>query len=134
MPTPNVKQHTSPFEQFAEFKHERAAPPRHWPIAVHAEVAPPPRIPPPPRPPNCTQHTWVAGSHVEPPQATPPPVDPELPLLDPDPPLDVDSPPLLDPDPPLEVDGDPPPDPDPGVEASTGITEPEIADALLSSS
>ena len=103
-----MKQHTSPVEQFEEFKHERARPPWHWPFAVHDEVAPPPRMPPPPGPPICTQHTWVAGSHVEPPHATPPLVDPEdPPLLDPEPPPDVDpDPPLLDPEPPLDVDPD----------------------------
>jgi hypothetical protein len=102
-------------------------------------------MPPPPGPPNCTQHTWVAGSHVEPPHATPPlvdpedppllepepPLDPDSPLLDPAPPLDVDpDPPLLDSVPPLEVEVDPPPDPEP--EAS--MPEAEIDDAVPSSS
>jgi hypothetical protein len=93
-----VKQHTSPFEQFAEFVHERAAPPWHWPVAVQDEVIARPS-------PSRAQHTWVPDSHVEPPHATPPP------LLDPEPPLDVD-PPLLDPEPP-DVDPDPLLDPAP---------------------
>jgi hypothetical protein len=131
-----VKQHTSPFEQLSEVVHERAAPPWHCPMPVHAAVVPPP--PGPRATPSCAQHTWVAASHVELPHAMPPlldiepplDVDPDSPLLDTKPPLDVDpdSPPLdpdtpldvdpdsppLDPDTPLDVDPDPPPpDPEP---------------------
>jgi hypothetical protein len=129
---PNVKQHTSPFEQLAESVHESAAP-RHCPTGVHDAVVPP-------RGGSGAQHTWVAALHVEAPQAMPPPLDPELPpddtpLLEPDPPLlepvllpDVDADPLLlEPVIPLDDDADPlllsrPPlevDPDAPLDADT---------------
>jgi type VI secretion system secreted protein VgrG len=107
-----VKQHTSPFEQLAESVQERDAPPWHLPVAVQVEVAPPPS------PPSRAQHTWVPDSQVELPHAMPPlldaepplDVEPDPPLLDPEPPPDVDpDPPLLDPEPPLDVDPGPPP-------------------------
>jgi hypothetical protein len=92
-------------------------------MPVHAAVVPPPWGPR--ATPSCAQQTWVAASHVEPPHAMPPLLDPEppldddpdSPLLDPEAPLDVDpdSPPL-DPDAPLDVDPDAPPDPEPLVE------------------
>jgi hypothetical protein len=139
-----VKQHTSPFEQFAELVHERDAPPWHCPFAVHDEVIPRPN------PPRRAQHTCVPASHVVPPHGTPVPlddelpldadvippllepedppdddVDPDAPLLEPDDPPDVDD---VDPDPPLLdveplVEAPPPelPDPDPLAEPSSPV-------------
>ena len=81
---------------------------------MHIEVVPPPRIPKPPGPPNCTQQIWVDDSHVAPPQAMPPPLDPELlPDVDPEP-LPLAPPLLLDPEPlllapELPLDPEPPP-------------------------
>jgi hypothetical protein len=129
-----VKQQTSPFEQFALFVHERAAPRWHMPIAV--QVVPPV---------SWAQQTWVAASQVVAPQEMlplEPPSLPELPelpdvpelpeLLEPpeeDPPLDADpdEPPLepLEPleeelAPPLPLALDPgPPDPEPLADASS---------------
>jgi hypothetical protein len=101
---------------------------------VHVVVVPPPRpIPPPPRP-SWAQHTWLEGSHVEPPQAIPPLLDPEppldedpvSPLLDPEPPLDEDSVPPLDPEPPLEDSVSPPLEPDaPLDDDSVPLLDPE---------
>ena len=128
-----MKQHTSPFEQFAELVHERAAPPWHWPVAVHDEV-----IPRPPNPASRAQHTWVPDSHVTPPHATPPLLDANPPLeLDPDPPplepeapLDVDPDPLpLEPEAPLDVDPDPLPlEPEAPLDADpdTPLLDPEL--------
>jgi hypothetical protein len=116
-----VKQHTSPFEQFAEFVHERAAPPWHWPVAVHDEVIPRPS-------PRRAQHTWVPDSHVAPAHVTPAPLDADPPL-DPAPPLDVDPDPLLDAEPPLDPDPDAPlldPGPPPDEDADPPRPDPEL--------
>jgi hypothetical protein len=96
---PKVKQHTPPVAQLAALVHERAAP-WHWPMAVHVDA---------PRPVSGAQHTWVAVLQVEVPQATVPPLDPELPLPEPELLLDVDPDPLLlEAEPPLDEDAEPP--------------------------
>jgi hypothetical protein len=62
-------------------------------------------------------------------------VDPDSPLLDPELPLDVDpDPPLLDPEPLLEVAPEPPLDPDPLVDASSVVPNPGIRGPVPSSS
>ncbi len=109
---PKVKQHTSPEGQLALPEHERSAPIWHCPIAVHEAVVPPGA--------SCAQQTWVAELQVDPPQAMVPPLeplepvvpleDPELPLLEAEPLLDVEPELLLplDVEPPLDEELAPP--------------------------